>query len=170
MKKGIGKRKVALRVFLALLLTSGCGSPLPTGPDVRSFEPPNIPIPLPPSSSPEAPRISNLVSSYLDACTFEGNSGRTLQLRFDYADQDGDVRGGRLETTDRLNPGGGLHHATYELPGEFVEVSGTTSGQITLRICALFFGNAQSVTVWVTLFDAANHRSNQLSTTVPRPG
>jgi hypothetical protein len=122
----------------------------------------------PTSTDPNVPVISNLRASFGPRCTLPNNQGGTVEiLAFEYADADGNVRGGTLENTTSGAVAGSIT-VTPPIPSPGIAISGTTSGTITITAC-LFFGGNDSVTEQVKITDASGKVSNQLALNVPRP-
>jgi hypothetical protein len=115
--------------------------------------------------------ISNLVASLRrDFCvTVDDEVTEVIEeLRFDYRDPDGNVRGGRVVNTSRSDLG---EVETFRIripsPGT-ATITGTRAGRITLLFCFFGFGDRASVTEEITLFDATGNRSNTISTVLRR--
>lgn len=142
-----GVRDILLPLAVSALLLTGCGGGGNGGPTGAS----------------RAPVIANLVplagSGPCDPIP-PGFSVVFLGYSFDYADADGDVRGGHVEV-------GGGATGTFPVPSTRVSITGTTSGKITVLECEIAKG---AVTVSrfrrVTLVDAAGNRSNELAATL----
>ena len=112
---------------------------------------------------PGVPAISNLRLAYAaGTCTLAGQPGRPLTETVQYADSDGDVEGGTLETTAIFHPSGQSVDVNFILPSNSATISGTTDGSITAFACVVFNGNT-SLGLSVVLLDKAGHSSNILS-------
>jgi hypothetical protein len=121
------------------------------------------------ATDPNVPIITNLRVSFGPRCTMSGNITGTVEiLAFDYADADGNVRGGTLENTTSAAVGGVIA-VSLPIPSPSIAISGTTSGAITAAAC-LSFGSNASVTEQVKVTDVSGKVSNVLSLEVPRPG
>jgi hypothetical protein len=94
--------------------------------------------------------------------------GTRESVAFDYVDADGNVRGGRVENSATFSPFGGRGAATFGIPSTFLQITGTTSGTITMSFCTRF-GSNTSLTEQVQVFDASGKASNVLTVVVPRP-
>lgn len=115
------------------------------------------------------PVIANLRASFGGRCTLRsGATGTVETLAFDYADADGNVRGGTLENMTAAQAGGPFI-IRVGIPSPGVTTSGTTSGTIAVTAC-LFFGSSDRVTEQVRIADTAGNISNTLTTEVARPG
>jgi len=118
---------------------------------------------------PNAPIITNLRASFGGGCILPGNVHGTIEtIAFDYADADGNLRGGSLESTATAAVGGSVT-LRGAIPSPGIGISGTTSGTITVTAC-LFFGSNSSVSERVKVTDASGKTSNELSIVVARPG
>jgi hypothetical protein len=123
----------------------------------------------PTAADPNAPVITNLRATLGQTCTFSGNlPGTEGVLVVDYADADGNVRGGVLEFVGTF-PVGGSFTVTGAIPSPGVTVTGTTSGTVTAAACIRFGGNAR-FTLQVKVTDASGKVSNVLTLEVPNPG
>jgi hypothetical protein len=122
----------------------------------------------PTATDPNTPVISNLRVSFSGSCTLPGGMPGTVEtIAFDYADADGNLRGGVLESTASAAVGGSIT-LTPSIPSPGVVISGTTSGTITLTAC-LHFGGNSSVTEQVKVTDTTGKASNVLTLAIPRP-
>jgi hypothetical protein len=151
-----GKRTLASMGFIPLLLLgTACGKSGGGGSAT--------------AADPNAPIITNLRVSFGGGCTLPGNVRGTVEtIAFDYADADGNVRGGILENMTSAAMGGAMTF-TPAIPSPSVTISGTTSGTITVTAC-LFFGSNSSVTEQIKVTDASGKTSNALTIEVARPG
>ena len=151
-----GKRNLARIGFIPLLLlgaacSSGGGGGSPAAAD------------------PNAPVITNLRATLGQTCPFAANlTGTVGVLVVDYADADGNVRGGVLEFVG-IFPVGGAFTVTGAIPSPGVTVTGTTSGTIRAAACVRFGGNSR-FTLQVKVTDASGKASNVLTLEVPNPG
>jgi hypothetical protein len=150
-----GKRTLASLGFIPLLLLgTACGK---SGGGGHAATDPNAPI------------ITNLRASFGGGCTLPGGVHGTVEtIAFEYADADGNVRGGTLESTGIAAVGGAIT-ITGAIPSPGITISGTTSGTITVTIC-IFFGSNSKVTERVKVTDASGKTSNELSIEVAKPG
>jgi hypothetical protein len=125
----------------------------------------------PTASDPTTPTIANLRVALGRPCTIAvagGIPGTIKTVAIDYADADGNLRGGTLELT-LIGEVGGTQPQTAAIPSGPVAISGTTSGTITVTSC-LHFGSNSSITQQVRVADATGKISNTLATRVPNPG
>ena len=122
----------------------------------------------PTAADPTIPVIANLRAALSQPCTVTGISGTIKTLVFDYADADGDLRGGVVEFKATFNVGGSST-LTGAIPSGNVGITGTTSGTITVTSC-VHFGSTTSLTQEVRVTDASGKVSNVLATTVQNPG
>jgi hypothetical protein len=123
----------------------------------------------PAAADPTIPVIANLRVSFGARCTLPSHQPGTIEtLTFEYADADGNVRGGILENKTSAAVGGSL---TFRppIPSPSVAITGTTSGTITVAAC-LHFGSNASVTEEVRVTDASGKASNVLTLVVSNPG
>lgn len=124
----------------------------------------------PTAADPTIPVIANLRVSLGRPCTLAGSGGAAGTVKtvaFDYADADGNLRGGVMELTGTASIGGTLTQ-TAAIPSAPVGITGTTSGTITVTSC-LHFGSNSSITQQVRVADATGKASNALTATVPNP-
>jgi hypothetical protein len=122
----------------------------------------------PTAADPTIPVIANLRVSLGRPCTIPGGVAGTVKtVAFDYADADGNLRGGVMELTGIASVGGTLTQ-TAAIPSPPVGITGTTSGTITVTSC-LHFGSNSSITQQVRVADATGKASNALTTEVPNP-
>ena len=123
----------------------------------------------PSATDPTIPVIANLRASLNRPCTITGSTinGTIKTLVFDYADTDGNLRGGVVELTGTADIGGTTTF-TAAIPSPGVGITGTTSGTITVTSC-LHFGSNSSFTQQVRVADATGKASNALTTKVPNP-
>jgi hypothetical protein len=119
---------------------------------------------------PNAPVLSNLRVSFGPRCMLPGSLAGTIEaLAFEFADADGNVRGGTVDNTT-TGAGGGSITLSGGIPSPGVTITGpSTSGTVTITACLRFDGFS-SVTETVTVTDASGKASNVLSLEVPRPG
>jgi hypothetical protein len=124
----------------------------------------------PTGSDPTIPTIANLRVALGQSCTISGTgiAGTAKSVAVDYADADGNLRGGTLELT-LIADVGGTQPQTAAIPSGPVTISGTTSGTITVTSC-LHFGSNSSITQQVRVADATGKVSNTLATKVTNPG
>ena len=123
----------------------------------------------PTASDPTIPVIANLRVALGRPCTITGGAAGTVKTAaIDYADADGNLRGGVLELTGIADIGG-TQTQTTGIPSAPVTISGTTSGTITVTSC-LHFGSNSSFTQQVRVSDATGKVSNALTTRVANPG
>ena len=97
-------------------------------------------------TDPTVPVIANLRFTLGGPCTIGGTNTRGTEetLLVDYADADGNVRGGTMESRASAQVGGPITlQAAIPSPG--VVISGTTSGTVVMEAC-LHFGSNASVT------------------------
>ncbi|HEY7602556.1 MAG TPA: hypothetical protein VIB60_08630 [Methylomirabilota bacterium] len=121
------------------------------------------------ATDPNAPVLTNLRATFGSRCTLPGNApGTTEVLAFEYADADGNVRGGTLENTTSGVAGGSITFSPG-IPSPGVQISGTTAGTITFAAC-LRFGSTAAVTEQVKVIDASGKASNVLIIEVRHPG
>ena len=102
------------------------------------------------------------------SCTLPNQNRGTIEnLSFDYADADGNLRGGVVDNRTTAAIGGS---ATFSLPlpSPGVTMSGTSSGTITITAC-LFFGSNSSISEEVRVTDTSGKGSNVLALEVTRP-
>ena len=118
--------------------------------------------------SPDAPVIANLALSFTQQpCTLSGLPGTLHQAAFDYTDANGDLRGGTVTDTTRPDVGSPIV-VTGGIPQDGVQITGTTTGRITLTFCVRF-NSVSTITETVSVTDAAGHQSNELSASAARP-
>ncbi len=109
------------------------------------------------------PLISDLnLATSSQTCTAQGFPGHVRTVSFNYADPEGDVRGGHV---DLGLVGANTPSLTVAVPSNNATLSGTTSGAITISpVCIAVIGGTATLTASLT--DAAGHTSNTLSTGV----
>jgi hypothetical protein len=120
------------------------------------------------ATDPNAPVIVNLRVAFGAGCTLPNNLRGTIEtLAFEYADADGNLRGGALvnRTSAAIGPPSTI---TAALPSPGVAMSGTSAGTITIAGC-LAFGSNSSVSEQVQVTDTSGKTSNVLSLEVTRP-
>jgi hypothetical protein len=110
-------------------------------------------------TSPDSPVISNLSTALAGGCGRSQLAELAQRVEFDYADPNGDVRGGHVEVRARSQK---ADPETFNVtvPSDAASISGTTTGHITVSVCTgviAFEGDR----VRVRLFDAANNASNE---------
>ena len=123
-------------------------------------------------TGPPVPVISNLRASFAASCDEE--PATTLMIAFDYVDPDGNLAGGRVHVqvlfqgsvVPGTNPPPPAEES-FQIPDD-VEITGTTSGKISLEGCVIF-QNAERIQFSVSMFDAAGNRSNFLRMILDRP-
>jgi hypothetical protein len=150
-------RTLASLGLLLLLLGAGCGK------DGGGGSPPTV-------SDPTVPVITNFRASFGAPCQLgsASNRGTIETLTFEYADADGNVRGGILENRTSADTGGPFTF-TPRIPSPGVTITGTTSGTISATAC-LHFGSNANVKEEVRITDASGKVSNVLTITVSNPG
>jgi hypothetical protein len=115
------------------------------------------------SVDPNAPVIANLRVALRGRCTLDtGQPGTIEVLTLDYADADGNMRGGVVENTSAAVAGGPFIF-TLPIPSPAVAITGTTAGAISIGGCLHFGGNA-SVTEQVKVIDASGKVSKHAQT------
>jgi hypothetical protein len=72
-----------------------------------------------------------------------------------------------VQLTQAYNTGDTEVH-TFTIPGDFLTMTGTTSGQIRVGACPRY-NDATGSTETLVLVDSATRASNKLSVTVTRP-
>jgi hypothetical protein len=124
----------------------------------------------PAAADPTIPVIASLRVSLGRPCTLVGTGGLAGTIKtvaFDYADADGNLRGGVVELTGTADVGG-TTTLTGAIPSPAVGITGTTSGTITVTSC-LHFGSNSSFTKQVRVADSTGKASNALTTKLPNP-
>lgn len=117
--------------------------------------------------SADAPVIANLALSFTQQpCALPPGPGTIERVAFDYTDANGDLRGGTVTDTTKPDVGSPIV-TTGGIPAN-VEITGTTTGRITLTFCVRF-GSVSTITETVSVTDAAGHQSNELSASAARP-
>ena len=119
-------------------------------------------------TDPNAPLITNLRASFGESCTLPNQNRGTIEnLSFDYADANGNLRGGVVDNRTTATIGGS---ATFSLPlpSPGVTMSGTSSGTINITAC-LFFGSDSSISEEVRVTDTSGKGSNVLALEITRP-
>ena len=89
-------------------------------------------------------------------------------VTFDFTDGDGDVSGGKVVLYRVYNTGRSESHSS-PIPSDVTIIGSASSGQIRIDNECPLYDNNQTSTETLTLFDAAGHQSNSLSTTTTRP-
>jgi hypothetical protein len=176
------KSSVPRIAVIALFFSAACGSTAPTNPTPLPTPAPSQapavqpapaaapePAPAPPASP--APAIANLAAVFSGkSCTRAADhlTGSALVVTFDFTDGDGDLSGGKVVLYRVYNTGRSESHSS-PIPSEVTITGSPTSGQIRIdNECPLYDDN-QTSTETLTLFDAAGHQSNSLSTSTTRP-
>ncbi len=108
-------------------------------------------------SSPDSPVISNLTAAFTSCAAPGREFGRRLE--FDYADPNGDVRGGHVEVRIQSQEDT-LETFNVALPSDNATITGTTSGRIATTVCLRPIPIADE-RARVRLFDAAGNGSNE---------
>jgi hypothetical protein len=177
--------RISIVALIASLFLSGCGSiaPTPTNPTAISVpvaSPAPAPEPGPPQPQPTPapatplspiPAIANLAAVFSGKpCTRAADhlTGSALVVTFDFADGDGDLSGGKVVLYRVYNTGRSESH-TSPVPSEVTITGTSTAGQIRIDNECPLYDNNQTSTETLTLFDAAGHQSNSLSTSTTRP-
>jgi len=121
------------------------------------------------ATDPNAPVIANLRVSYGAGCTLTSIQARgTIEVvSFEYADADGNLRGGTVSNRTTF-PTQAPITFTGALPSPGVTISGTTSGIVTITACLLFGGSA-GISEEVQVTDVTGKVSNALALEVPHP-
>ncbi|HEX2501020.1 MAG TPA: hypothetical protein VHO73_06150 [Methylomirabilota bacterium] len=121
-------------------------------------------------SDPTVPVIANLRFTLGGPCTIARTNtpGTEETLLVDYADADGNLRGGTMEVRGTAEVGGPIT-LQGAIPSAGVTISGTTSGTVAMGAC-LHFGSNASVTEEVRITDASGKASNVLTIGLPNPG
>lgn len=147
-------------VIPLLVLATACGQDGGGG-----SSPPTVP-------DANAPVIANLRVTFGTPCSIpaddENLPGTVEFLAFDYADADGNLRGGTVERTVAFAAFGGGSGVTLAIPSAPVAISGTRSGTITVAFC-IYFATNTSATEQIKVTDASGKTSNVLTLEVPRP-
>ena len=115
--------------------------------------------------------IANLTAVFSGkACTRAADhlTGSALVVTFDFTDGDGDLSGGKVVLYRVYNTGRSESHSS-PIPSDVTIIGSPSSGQIRIDNECPLYDNNQTSTETLTLFDAAGHQSNNLSTTTTRP-
>lgn len=171
--------------FLVLLFLTACGNtspltptplpsraaPAPSPEPQPQPQPAPAPPPAPVAPASRVPAISGLTAGFSGkSCTRAADhlTGSALVVSFDFIDGDGDLSGGKVVLYRVYNTGRSESHSS-PIPSEAMTMGSPTSGRIEIDVECPLYDNNQTTTETLTLYDAAGHQSNSLSTTTTRP-